>query len=521
MDTQRTIDFDSRTNTEAAHVAELTSEPPPPDSVRRVPPLVRPDRQIIYVDALSSYEWPDASTLRDRDTISVDRIRDDIDGPAHRFVIKRLDQVEVFFSAHRTETGEVVGISHAHEQVCVKFPGAAEGIWFAKGQIYPVADDEPQPKAGGQTLAEVIVKVNSSHGSGLTEAHRVPEAVHACRSYSFDDFKTFHRRNSAEPVTLEDYQAEFERIWDSQEKLKIELVARFNAKELAVLAARMGSSRARGATKGDNAASIVQSMLSYFVLDGVVQYSPLQGGGYEEAIRKKVLGLTAGEYHRHFEKQQEAALAHEQALTDPETFQEFRTFITEQGEEKLNDEQLARYDALHADITRERRRKETPTSVAKFESAELQGIGFELKTGFHDILDALKDQCLGIELVAIERNYTLSDVLSAKGHEVQFGDFLEHQGSYDRIVMNPPFEYGQDMEHIRHAFSLLSPGGRLVSVVCEGPFFRSDKHSVAFREWLDEIARESEQLPDDAFQGRDAFRETSVRTRLLTLTKNV
>ena len=96
----------------------------------------------------------------------------------------------------------------------------------------------------------------------------------------------------------------------------------------------------------------------------------------------------------------------------------------------------------------------------------------EPSCGKGDILDALKEVYPGVELHAIERNYTLSDVLSAKGHAVQFCDFLEHQGSYDRIIMNPPFENGQDIEHVQHAYSLLAPGGRLVSVVCEGPFFR-------------------------------------------------
>ena len=143
----------------------------------------------------------------------------------------------------------------------------------------------------------------------------------------------------------------------------------------------------------------------------------------------------------------------------------------------------------------------------------------EPSCGKGDILDALKDECPGIELIAIERNHTLSDVLSAKGHEVDFGDFLEHQGTYDRIVMNPPFEDGQDIEHIRHAYALLAPGGRLVSVISEGPFFRSDKQTIAFREWLDELAGETEQLPEGAFQGREAFRETGVRTRLLTINK--
>lgn len=143
----------------------------------------------------------------------------------------------------------------------------------------------------------------------------------------------------------------------------------------------------------------------------------------------------------------------------------------------------------------------------------------EPSCGKGDILDALREECPGIELHAIERYRSLADVLAAKGHEVEFGDFMVHQARYDRIVMNPPFEKGQDMVHIQHAFSLLAADGRLVSVISEGPFFRSDKRSTAFRLWLENVSGESEELPEDAFQGRDAFRETGVHTRLVTITK--
>ncbi len=65
--------------------------------------------------------------------------------------------------------------------------------------------------------------------------------------------------------------------------------------------------------------------------------------------------------------------------------------------------------------------------------------------------------------------------------------------------MNPPFENGQEIDHVRHAFSLLAPGGRLVSVMSEGPFFRSDSKAIAFRAWLDEVGAETESLPENAF----------------------
>jgi hypothetical protein len=77
------------------------------------------------------------------------------------------------------------------------------------------------------------------------------------------------------------------------------------------------------------------------------------------------------------------------------------------------------------------------------------------------------------------------------------------------------------MEHVRHAFSLLKPGGRLVSVVSEGPFFRVDNKSVAFRDWLEEVGGDVERLPDDAFSTAEAFRVTGVRTRLVTIRNEV
>lgn len=141
----------------------------------------------------------------------------------------------------------------------------------------------------------------------------------------------------------------------------------------------------------------------------------------------------------------------------------------------------------------------------------------EPSCGKGDILDAVKSQQPDAQLYAIEKNLTLADVLAAKGHEVEFGDFLKHAGEYDRIVMNPPFEQGADIDHVRHAFSLLRPEGRLVSVMCEGPFFRSDQKSAAFREWLDEVGAETELLPADAFTGAEAFRETTVRTRIVVI----
>ena len=85
--------------------------------------------------------------------------------------------------------------------------------------------------------------------------------------------------------------------------------------------------------------------------------------------------------------------------------------------------------------------------------------------------------------------------------------------------MNPPFENGQDVQHVRHAFELLARGGRLVAIMSEGPFFREKGNDAEFRAWIDEHGGNHEQLPDDAFRGVEAFRQTGVRTRLVTIDK--
>jgi hypothetical protein len=89
----------------------------------------------------------------------------------------------------------------------------------------------------------------------------------------------------------------------------------------------------------------------------------------------------------------------------------------------------------------------------------------------------------------------------------------------DWIAFRHAFADG-DIDHVRHAFELLASGGRVVSVMCEGPFFRSDARSAAFREWLCSLNdAHDEELPDDAFKGVEAFRQTSVKTRLVILNK--
>ena len=120
-------------------------------------------------------------------------------------------------------------------------------------------------------------------------------------------------------------------------------------------------------------------------------------------------------------------------------------------------------------------------------------------------------------LEVVEYNAGLRALLEAKGYNVVGNDFLEVTKNYDRIVMNPPFENFQDIDHVKHAYDLLKPGGKLVAIMGAG-VKNSRKKAVEFREWLDDAGSYIEDLPEGSFKTSD--RPTGVSTVMVTIEKN-
>jgi hypothetical protein len=90
-------------------------------------------------------------------------------------------------------------------------------------------------------------------------------------------------------------------------------------------------------------------------------------------------------------------------------------------------------------------------------------------------------------------------------------DFLECNGdlgTFDRIVMNPPFANADDIKHIMHALKMLKPGGRLVAICANGP-----RQNDTLRPIVEARGGIWEELPSDIFISTG----TSVRTVLLML----
>lgn len=93
------------------------------------------------------------------------------------------------------------------------------------------------------------------------------------------------------------------------------------------------------------------------------------------------------------------------------------------------------------------------------------------------------------------------------GWTITCADFLECNGdlgTFDRIIMNPPFTDAADIKHILHARKFLRPGGRLVAICANGPRQREKLQPLAL-EWID--------LPADSFKASG----TSVNTAIVIM----
>jgi len=129
----------------------------------------------------------------------------------------------------------------------------------------------------------------------------------------------------------------------------------------------------------------------------------------------------------------------------------------------------------------------------------------EPSAGAGAIVDVLWERFDALDIQCYEINQTLRDLLLAKGCDDCRGDFLEASpgklsvgGVFDRVLMNPPFEQGQDIEHVMHAHRFLAPGGRLVAVMSAG--VKSNRSAWDFRLWLDAMGGTMEDLPEGSFK---------------------
>jgi len=156
---------------------------------------------------------------------------------------------------------------------------------------------------------------------------------------------------------------------------------------------------------------------------------------------------------------------------------------------------------------------ETPPAVAR-QMAELAEIQpgeriLEPSAGTGNLVRAIFGRTIGADgarLVTVEVNPELAEGLETQRQKtlyanadtwrIERGDFLgmtpEQLGTFHAVVMNPPFESGTDIVHVKHAMRFVRPGGCVVAIVADGP---------RQQEALRPIAASWEALPAGTFRG--------------------
>ena len=135
----------------------------------------------------------------------------------------------------------------------------------------------------------------------------------------------------------------------------------------------------------------------------------------------------------------------------------------------------------------------------------------EPSAGTGNLIRAIVDAQPMADVFAVEVNRALCDAMPVGllfDGEALCQDFLtcttEQLGRFNKILMNPPFDHGADIEHIEHALRFLKRDGVLVALCANGPRQQAE---------LRPLADTWEELPDGTF----ADQGTNVRVVLLTV----
>jgi phospholipid N-methyltransferase len=151
----------------------------------------------------------------------------------------------------------------------------------------------------------------------------------------------------------------------------------------------------------------------------------------------------------------------------------------------------------------------------------------EPSAGIGSILDRIRKRGFTNQLCAVEISPSLFRILELKGYNnIAGADILtdpvlndpeREDLKFEKILMNPPFEKGQDIDHVLHCFNnFLKPGGTLVSIMSASVQFNSTKKFLDFREFMYNIGAE---LYENGQMFIGAFKSTGVNTITLKITK--
>jgi 16S rRNA G1207 methylase RsmC len=145
----------------------------------------------------------------------------------------------------------------------------------------------------------------------------------------------------------------------------------------------------------------------------------------------------------------------------------------------------------------------------------------EPSAGTGNLIDGILKNHPDVRISYCEMNCFLLDILRGKYEGVNGVRFLgrdcfdidttQGENRFDRVIMNPPFERGQDVDHLLRAwYSLLAPRGVLVAIVSAGVFSRADKKAKLFREFIQNAKAVVHDVPAESFKSSGTGIETKI-----------
>jgi len=132
----------------------------------------------------------------------------------------------------------------------------------------------------------------------------------------------------------------------------------------------------------------------------------------------------------------------------------------------------------------------------------------EPSAGNGALIRAIPKHLTHVEVVAIESDEkgcwgALTDSDLALRVRAIFADFLTSdpsQEKFDRVLMNPPFTKGQDVDHVTHARKFLKPDGWLLAIMSPSFEHHSGKKFEVFRQLMAERGEVLERFSNGEFK---------------------
>ena len=158
--------------------------------------------------------------------------------------------------------------------------------------------------------------------------------------YSLAEHEEDLRRLKRGEITGEEWRAAYERLKTSKQSI----IAELGRKTLKQLAPR-GAGRDKKATVIER---IWEQMLQRYALGRAIAYNPFPNPerAFQEAVDAAVAKITDEALRKYAQDMRRKAAAFKKALENPETLEEFETFIRFKGVEKLRPKQAAFYEEL-------------------------------------------------------------------------------------------------------------------------------------------------------------------------------